>query len=104
MTRYMTCLGLTALPLSALAALAPVHQNRHDLAVLVEFVQQHPEVLQSLRSIDLQQQVVHFGRDCVARFGRATVAEPRPGGAPALAFTSATCPVGPAEGVRGAAR
>ena len=96
MKPFLTLLCATTLPLSAFAALAPVHQNPRDLAVLVEFAQQHRTVMESLRSIDLQHKAVHFGQDCVARFGRVA-GPPIPGATPALQFMSATCPVGPRE-------
>lgn len=83
-------------PLPALAALAPVHQNPKDLNVMVAFVLKHPDVVQSLRSIDFQSRTVHYGQGCIARFGR--VAAPSvPGPAPALEFKSSTCPLGPSQ-------
>ncbi len=90
-------LALTCGP--TLAALAPLYQNPKDLAVMLAFVQQHPQVMQSLRSIDLENQVVHFGDGCKAQFGRAA-APAMPGPAPALVFKSASCPVGPATPLR----
>jgi len=85
----------------ASAALPPVYQNAKDLDVMVAFVQQHRVVMESLRTIDLQNKTVHFGADCTARFDRAPRASPRPGPAAALEFRDATCAVGPAAASRG---
>lgn len=95
-------LALLALasPLAALAALAPVHQNPKDLAVLVGFAHQHPQVMARLRAIDLEHLQVRFGEDCVAQFARAPAPQ-QPGPASPLAFKDANCPVGPAQAHRG---
>lgn len=90
--RMLVRVGLVAIPAGASAALAPVYQNPKDVAVMVAFAQAHPVVMQSLRSIDLEHRVIHFGKDCVARFARVA-ASPMPGPAPALAFASSNCPV-----------
>ena len=94
-------LALLALasPLAALAALAPVHQNAKDLAVLVAFAHQHPQVMARLHAIDLEHLQVRFGEDCVAQFARAPAPQ-RPGPASALTFKRANCPVGPAQADR----
>lgn len=90
-------LSLTCGP--ALAALAPIYQNPKDLGVMVAFVHEHPQVMQSLRAIDLERKLVHFGDGCTVQFGR--VAAPAiPGPAPALEFKSASCPIGPATPLR----
>ncbi len=89
-------LATALLPCPGSAALAPVYQNPKDLSVMVAFVLKHPTVVQTLRSIDFEQKTVHFGQDCVARFGRAQ-APPMPGPAPLLEFKSSNCPVGPEQ-------
>lgn len=85
---------LAALVVSSVtsAALPPRYQNERDLDVLVSFVHSHPEVLESLRSIDFDRMQVRYGSDCVAQFGRGEV-PPMPGPAPALRFESSTCPI-----------
>lgn len=86
--------ALSALVVSSAtsAALPPRYQNQRDLEVLVSFVHAHPEVLESLRSIDFDRMQVRYGSDCVAQFGRGEVPA-MPGPAPALRFESSTCPI-----------
>jgi hypothetical protein len=91
-----TLLIFALLPCVATAALAPVHQNPKDLSVMVAFVLSHTAVVQSLRTIDFENRTVHFGKDCVAKFGR-TEAPTRPGPAAPLEFKSSNCPVGQAK-------
>lgn len=95
-----TCGALVAtwaLAGAAQAALAPQYQNPKDLAVMVDFVHAHPQVMAQLRSIDLEHFTVHYGwdKECRAVFGREKQEHP-PGWvgpqAP-LVFISATCPV-----------
>jgi hypothetical protein len=88
-----TLLLVALLPCVAIAALAPVHQNPKDLSAMVAFVLSHAAVIQSLRTIDFENRTVHFGKDCVAKFGRAEGAI-RPGPAAPLEFKSSNCPVG----------
>jgi hypothetical protein len=78
------------------AALPPQYQNAKDLDVMVAFVKQHAVVMSSLRSLDLQAQVIHFGKDCQAVFGRASTPKPPGWAGPAdpLEFKNSTCPVG----------
>jgi hypothetical protein len=80
------------------AALPPVYQNALDLEVMVQFLQQHPVVLESLRMIDLQNKLIHFGKDCVARFDHVwpkSADRTPPGPWPPLQFLDANCPIGP---------
>lgn len=81
---------------SAQAALAPIHQNPKDLAVMIAFVQQHPAVMQSLKSIHLDTFSVRFGNECVARFGRVS-ASTIPGPAPQLEYKSSNCALSNAQ-------
>jgi hypothetical protein len=52
-----------ALASPASAALPPQHQNAKDLDVIVAFVKQHPKVMASLNTIDLNRRTVTFGED-----------------------------------------
>ena len=77
------------------AALPPVYQNWKDLKVMIDFIESHKEVLSSLRSIDFNRKVIHFGDDCKATFGRTSKSKPKGWVGPAapLEFRSATCDV-----------
>lgn len=89
-------LAVLAFAAACHAALPPQYQNAKDLDVMVAFVKQHAVVMSSLRSLDLQAQVIHFGKDCQALFGRASTPKPPGWVGPAdpLEFKSSTCPVG----------
>ena len=41
------------------AALPPQYQNAKDLDVMVEYVKAHPAVAAAIRSIDMQNYVIH---------------------------------------------
>lgn len=75
-------LGLTAALLlsstAAHAALPPQYQNQKDLQVIVGYVMAHEEIIASLRSIDLDNMVVHYGwhEDCQLHFERKQVRRP----------------------------
>ena len=88
-------LSLAAMPFVTWSASPPADQDSRDLAVMVRFVDQHPTVRRSLRSIDFEAKAVYFAGDCIARFGLAN-ASPRPGRTPSfdIEFKSSTCPVG----------
>ena len=58
---------------SAQAVLPPQYQTAKDLDVMVGFIKDHPTVASTLRLIDMQKYVVHFGADCRAEFARKTV-------------------------------
>lgn len=85
-----------ALATACHAALPPQYQNAKDLDVMVAFIKQHAAVMSSLRSLDFQAQVIHFGKDCQAIFGRASTPKPPGWVGPAdpLEFKSSNCPVG----------
>lgn len=80
MTRRL--LGLTtALLLSctaAHAALPPQYQNQKDLRVIFDYLVEHDDVMASLRSIDMDNMIVHYGwqEHCQLRFKRKQVSRP----------------------------
>ena len=80
---------------SAGAALPPQYQNVKDLDVMVEFIEAHPTVASTLKSIDLQEYTVYFGNGCKAVFGRKRRVKPPGWVGPAapLEFKHCNCPV-----------
>lgn len=80
------------------AALPPQYQNAEDLEVMVSYVQQHPEVISRLESIDFKSYTVYFGKGCKAVFGRKKSRLPDslkpPGPAEPLEFRETICPAG----------
>ena len=86
-------LAIALSPVAGFAALPPVYQNDKDLTVLVDFVRSHPLVLESLRSIDLQQRLVRYNVNCVARFNRPPNQQAMPGPASALRYVGSNCPI-----------
>jgi len=77
----------------AFAALPPQYQNAEDLDVMVEYVKQHSAVAAAIKSIDMQNFVIHFGAACTVQFARAATQYSGPGPAEPLEFKSANCPV-----------
>lgn len=79
----------------AFAALPPQFEMARDLDAMVGYAKQHPKVIASLRTLDLQGKVILFGDDCRVEFARQVVQRP-PGWAGPIAplvFKSASCPV-----------
>ena len=97
MRAVLAALGMAIFPLSASAALPPVYQNERDLDVMIKFVRSHPFVLESLRSVDVEQRVIRYGDSCKARFERPRTAITMPGAAPSLRFVDSNCPLYPPE-------
>lgn len=74
-------------------ALPPRYQNLKDLAVMVNFIKEHPQVAGSLKSIDLTTNTVFFAKDCEAQFGRKKAERRGPGPATTLEFKRANCEI-----------
>ena len=76
------------------AALPPQHQNQKDLTVIMEYINDNPEVLSGLQAIDLGSMSVYYGNGCSARFARQYVDRPAGWVGPAapLEFIEASCP------------
>ncbi len=93
-TCLLAAVGMTA-ALSANAALPPKYQNEKDLRVMVAFAQEHPRIMQSLQSIDLQHFLIRFGDGCQVEFGRAYTPKPRGWVGPAdpLEYKRSNCPI-----------
>lgn len=76
------------------AALPPDYQNMRDIDVMVSFVKERPRVLATLKSIDFNNRIVHFGNDCQIKFGRKPMRRPLSTDAPEpLEFSNSTCDV-----------
>ena len=75
------------------AALSPRYQNEKDLKVLVQFINEHERILSTLKTIDLEHLIIHFGHDCKAVFGRKSRAKPKwwVGPVDPLEFKESTC-------------
>lgn len=54
-------------------ALPPSFQNIKDLKVMVKFIEDHPVIAGSLKSIDMKTKTVYFSDNCEASFGRSAV-------------------------------
>jgi hypothetical protein len=100
MRAVLAALAMAISPLSAPAALSPVFQNERDLNVMVDFVRSHPFVLESLRSVDLEQRVIRYGDACKAQFDRPRSTITMPGASPSLQFIGSNCPIYPAKKTR----
>jgi len=65
---------------SASAALPPRYQNSKDLAVMVNWLEENPNVLAQLKVIDFENKKIHFGvfsaDECHAAFTREVVERP----------------------------
>ncbi len=57
---------------SAFAALPPQYLNIRDLDVMVKFIKEHTgsNIAYSLKSIDCERNIIHFGNGCKALFDR----------------------------------
>ena len=79
--------------MESFAALPPRHQNARDLNVIIDFIQKNRTVIATLKSVDFEKLIVHYGDDCKALFARKVT--PKPAGmvgpADPLAFQSSTC-------------
>lgn len=61
---------------SANAALPPVYQNAKDLAVMVRFVEENPDVMEGLKTIDFENYRIKYESytgECTAVFTRENV-------------------------------
>ena len=76
------------------AALPPQYQNVKDLEVMVNYVKVNPDVAGTLKSIDLENQTVNYGKDCQATFERKPSTKPMGWVGPAepLQFKAVNCP------------
>lgn len=94
MRKPLLILAGLMLALPAGAALPPRFQNAKDLDVMVAWAKDHPQVMESLRAIDVQEKIVAYGKDCRATFARAIRIKPAGWVGPAapLEFQSSTCP------------
>lgn len=77
----------------AQAALPPYAQNRRDLEVMIDFINQHRLVGDTLNNISLDDYSVRYAETCVAQFGRKkdTLPEGWVGPSPGLEFKSSNC-------------
>lgn len=79
----------------SLAALPPEYQNEKDLKVMINFIQEHENVISTLKSVDFSAKVIHFGDGCTAKFGRRHSAKPKRWVGPAdpLEFKKSNCEI-----------
>ena len=93
MKKITVILFVFLLSIESFAALPPQYQNAKDFNVIIEFVKNNRQVIATLKSIDFENFVVHYGNDCKALFAREVT--PKPAGmvgpADPLAFQSSTC-------------
>jgi hypothetical protein len=88
----MTSLALATIAI-AQAALPPYAQNRRDLEVMIDFINQHRLVGDTLNTISLDDYSVRYADTCVAQFVRKKNTMPRGwvGPSPGLEFKSSNC-------------
>ncbi|MGF1765556.1 hypothetical protein [Aliivibrio kagoshimensis] len=78
------------------SAISPSNTNRHDLNVLVSFINQHQKVADTLEQIDFANYSVIFDSGCVAKFIKpensllSLITSSAP---PSLQFDSSSCPL-----------
>lgn len=77
----------------AQAALPPYAQNRRDLEVMIDFINQHREVGDMLNSISMDDYTVRYAETCIVQFQRKKSTMPRGwvGPSPDLEFKSSSC-------------
>ena len=94
MKRLFLTLGILSLPEMAIAALPPQYQNVKDLEVMVNYVKTNPDVAATLKSINLENKTVNYGKDCQATFERKPSTKPlgMVGPAEPLQFKAVKCP------------
>jgi hypothetical protein len=91
-------LGLVLLLTSffSYSAISPSNTNRHDLYILVSFINQHQKVADTLEQIDFANYSVIFDSGCVAKFIKpensllTLITSSAP---PSLQFDSSSCPL-----------
>jgi hypothetical protein len=79
---------------TAIAALPPQYQNIKDVEVMVNYVKANPDVAGTLKSIDLENKTINYGKDCQVSFERKPSTKPvaMVGPAEPLQFKAKTCP------------
>ncbi|MEN8218607.1 MAG: hypothetical protein ABFS56_20010 [Pseudomonadota bacterium] len=95
MTKNLLLLIVLSYAQLAYAVLPPQYQNTNDLDVMVEFIEKHPQVSSTLRSIDFADYIIYFGNDCKAVFGRKSTVKPQGWVGPAapLEFLNSNCDI-----------
>ena len=93
MKRLLLTLFVLSFSKTAIAALPPQYQNVKDLEVMVNYVKANPDVAATLKSIDLENQTVNYGKNCQATFERKPTTKPMGWVGPAepLQFKAANC-------------
>jgi hypothetical protein len=83
------------LPLTVGAALDSKYQNSNDLDVIIGFINTHELVLSTLKSIDFKNKVVHYDKECEAKFGRKQIKRKSGwvGPASALEYLNSNCAI-----------
>jgi hypothetical protein len=94
MKRLFLALFILSLPKMAIAALPPQYQNVKDVEVMVNYVKANPDVAATLKSIDLENKTVNYGKDCQVTFERKPSTKPvgMVGPAEPLQLKAKTCP------------
>ncbi len=80
--------------LFAHSALSPSMLKSRDLTTLIEFIEQHPKVADTLEYIDVVNYIITFDEGCKAYFERPSAsifALSRPGPQPMIQFKNSTC-------------
>jgi hypothetical protein len=85
--------GNVLVPL-AIAALPPQYQNVKDLEVMMNYVKANPDVAATVKSIDLENKTVNYGKNCQATFERKPSTKPvgMVGPAEPLQLKAKNCP------------
>ncbi|CAA0089087.1 Uncharacterised protein [Zhongshania aliphaticivorans] len=76
------------------AALSPSSLNTRDLTTMVRFIEDHPLVAETLKSIDLMSLTIFFGDNCEVLFEReqaSFLSFGRPGPQPNIKFKMSNC-------------
>jgi hypothetical protein len=95
-SKTIMIISLFIVSMNAQSALSPTSLKLRDLNTLVDFIQQHDKVADTLESIDLLNYIVIFGRGCEVRFVRAKqslLSSSRPGPQPDIQFEKSNCPL-----------
>ena len=86
--------ALATLSIPAQSALSPTSVNLRDLNSLVNFIEQHPKVADTLQRIDFSRYTIVFDDGCEAYFVRGKTSlwsKSMPGPQPGIVFKKSTC-------------
>ncbi|MGB2740329.1 MAG: hypothetical protein WBC60_07210 [Cognaticolwellia sp.] len=92
--RYLLAISLFLISMNAQSALSPTMMNLRDLNILVEFIEQHEKVAETLERIDFASYTIVFNNNCKVYFHRPKAnlfTLSMPGPQPSIQFKSSTC-------------